>query len=346
MYQTNTLSIITTYHCTAACEHCCFHCTPGRNESIPSDNILKYIRQAKEIETMKLVVFTGGECFTLGDNLLRAIQTATDLGLATRCVTNGYWAKADSSAQRWLQRLKEVGLTEINFSTGDHHAKYVPLDTVLRGIYTMCEGGIPTAVNIELFQDSQTLPILKSTFRIWKQKYPHLSIHYGLWIPNGGKTKLSHPQTFQWEKERPHFRGCNSVMSTLTIRPDEKLIACCGLYLDYVSQMILGDLLKETLSEILRKEQQRDDFLKIWIAVEGPEAVLLYASKYNPRIRYAIKTKYVHPCQTCLLVYKRPDFRKAIALACKEHMERVYGIYRTANTVVDTILGREVQKVA
>lgn len=335
MYRPTTLSIITTYKCTAACEHCCFHCTPSRNEGIPPENILEYISQAAEVPSIELVVFTGGECFTLGDHLIEAISLASSLGLATRCVTNGYWAKTDQSANSWLQKLKKAGLTEINFSTGDHHSKYVPLNTVLRGVHTMCEAGVPTAVNIELFEESKTKPILKSVFRQWQEKYPKLSIHYGLWIPNGGKTKLKHSDFFQWKQKQTRCRGCDSVLSTLAIRPDEKIIDCCGLYLDYVHEMIVGDLKYQTIPEIIKKKSQNEDFLKIWIAIEGAEAVLTHASKYNPKIR--VKETYVHPCQACLLLYKKTEFREAIFKACEEHMERVYSLYRSANFLQDTI---------
>lgn len=335
MYRPHTLSVITTYKCTAACEHCCFHCTPARNEAIPPENIIKYISQAAEIPSMELVVFTGGECFTLGDKLLDAISHAKSLGLATRCVTNGYWAKTDRSAKEWLKKLQIAGLSEINFSTGDHHAKYVPLNTVLRGVHTMCEAGIPTAVNVELFTNSKTKPLLKTTFRNWTKKYPHLSIHYGLWIPNGGNTKLEHNDFFRWKQEETRFRGCSTVLSTLSIRPDEKLIDCCGLYLDYVNEMVIGDLRYETIPEIVAERNKIEDFLKIWIAVEGPEGILKAASKYDPRIR--IKDNYVHPCQSCMLLYKRKEYRPAILKACEEHMPRIYGLYRTANAIQDSI---------
>ena len=58
----------------------------------PLPRILDYITQAAGLGTVKVIVFSGGECFTLGPELVIAIAKATELGLATRCVTNGYWA--------------------------------------------------------------------------------------------------------------------------------------------------------------------------------------------------------------------------------------------------------------
>ena len=92
----STLTILPTYNCTAACEHCCFGSHPGIAERIPLPRILDYITQAAGLGTVKVIVFSGGECFTLGPELVIAIAKATELGLATRCVTNGCWAISEA----------------------------------------------------------------------------------------------------------------------------------------------------------------------------------------------------------------------------------------------------------
>ncbi|MEM4326361.1 MAG: hypothetical protein QXU40_03600 [Candidatus Pacearchaeota archaeon] len=60
--------------------------------------------------TIKLLVFTGGECFLLGKKLVDAVRFASSLGLDTRCVTNGFWATSLQRASEWAKRLKEAGL--------------------------------------------------------------------------------------------------------------------------------------------------------------------------------------------------------------------------------------------
>ena len=86
----HTLSIITTHQCTAACEHCCFTCTPYVTKAIPHERLDSLIDEATEIPTIKIVVFTGGECFLLGRKLDDLIARANSHGLITRVVTNGY----------------------------------------------------------------------------------------------------------------------------------------------------------------------------------------------------------------------------------------------------------------
>ena len=90
------------------------------------DTITKYIDEAlDEYPTIQVLVLTGGECFLLGDTLVRIIQYATYKGLKTRVVTNGYWANTYESAFNRLKPLVNAGLYEINFSTGDEHAEFV-----------------------------------------------------------------------------------------------------------------------------------------------------------------------------------------------------------------------------
>ena len=89
-----TLTILVTYQCTAACPQCCFECTPQIKGRIPTHKILNYIDAAHEsFPNLKLIVFSGGECFLLGDDLVTIVSHAHGKGLSVRCVTNGYWGK-------------------------------------------------------------------------------------------------------------------------------------------------------------------------------------------------------------------------------------------------------------
>ncbi|WP_054719794.1 hypothetical protein [Lacticaseibacillus manihotivorans] len=69
----NILTIITTYHCTAACEECCFECSPKLKARLSFQQISEFLKESREAlgSKVKGVVFTGGECFTLGDDLVR-----------------------------------------------------------------------------------------------------------------------------------------------------------------------------------------------------------------------------------------------------------------------------------
>lgn len=61
----NTLSLLTTYYCTAACKNCCFECNQERRGRMSFKQMETYISECvKAFPTIRLVVFSGGECFS------------------------------------------------------------------------------------------------------------------------------------------------------------------------------------------------------------------------------------------------------------------------------------------
>lgn len=89
----STVTILPTYTCTAACKECCFESSPRVKERLSREALFKAIDKVlSDLLDLKLVVFSGGECFTLGDDLFDAIQyiKARNSAISVRCVTNGY----------------------------------------------------------------------------------------------------------------------------------------------------------------------------------------------------------------------------------------------------------------
>src|SRR5262249_59831552 len=96
------------------------------------------------------MVFAGGEVTLRGDDLLVAIAEAPRLGLPTRIVTNAYWATSLDRAREKLRQLVESGLTEVNYSTGDEHARFIPLDNVIYATVAAVEVKRPVHILVEL----------------------------------------------------------------------------------------------------------------------------------------------------------------------------------------------------
>ena len=179
------ISLITTYKCTAACKDCCFQCSPQQKDRLTLDQMQKFINSATAAyPSIKLVAITGGECFTLGEDLFRLISFINKKGLLSRIVTNGSWATSIERSRNIIHRLQTCGLNEINFSTGDSHQQYVPIQNVINGIVAAQEVKMVTVVNVEtnknfnftaekLTQSPQLAPYTNS---------PYLYIVAGAWI--------------------------------------------------------------------------------------------------------------------------------------------------------------------
>jgi MoaA/NifB/PqqE/SkfB family radical SAM enzyme len=128
-----TLAVMPTYRCVANCASCGTLSNPKVETELSLQAIIECIREAKRLNFAN-IVFTGGEPMLCWKKLLKAIKETKKLSMMTRLVTNAYWATTPNKALKKIQILKKAGLDEINFSTGDEHAKFIPLANIINAI--------------------------------------------------------------------------------------------------------------------------------------------------------------------------------------------------------------------
>lgn len=85
------LAVVTTDKCQARCAHCLMKSEPSRSERLNLESFKRTVTYFAANSQMRLVAFTGGESTLLGDDLLEMIAHCTELGIATRLVTNAFW---------------------------------------------------------------------------------------------------------------------------------------------------------------------------------------------------------------------------------------------------------------
>jgi hypothetical protein len=326
-----TLTILPTYQCTAACRSCSLECSPLINSPrIPLDRLKKYIKEAKDsFKTLKIVIFTGGECFLLGNDLFDAIKYANSLGLMTRCVSNGYWAASDKSTKENVRKLKESGITEMNFSTGDEHATYIPFERVLRGAITCAENEIKAIVSVEGHNNSQfeteniyEHKMIQKFFKNHPDKKKYLFILKNVWMSIHEDFKIEQTEVGDRmdKSTQSGDRGCQNVITNLVINPEEQLASCCGLTFENISEMKLGSLKQFSMKSLY--EEQLDDFLKLWIYVEGPESIIEFAKTKNQKIE--LPNEMYHICETCAHLYTNNEIRQTIAENYHEKIDDIF----------------------
>jgi hypothetical protein len=116
--------------CNAACAHCIVESGPQRKERMPIDLAAELIAGASMVPRLRLVVFSGGESFIYLDNVLRLCETAQALGMQTRIISNGYWARSPDAAARMLERLAASNVDQLVISFGRFHRAYIPPERV------------------------------------------------------------------------------------------------------------------------------------------------------------------------------------------------------------------------
>lgn len=149
------VTLLTTFKCTAQCNNCCFQCSPKSQKKMGLDEMKTWLGKCLDTyPTIKMVVFSGGECTLLGKSLFDIIDFVSSHEVSTRIVTNAWWAKSYDVAYDFVARLKERGLTEINFSTGDEHQQWVPFENVRNAALAAYKQGVICAINIETHDQS------------------------------------------------------------------------------------------------------------------------------------------------------------------------------------------------
>ncbi|MFT5757503.1 MAG: MoaA/NifB/PqqE/SkfB family radical SAM enzyme [Alteromonadaceae bacterium] len=181
-----TLTVITTYRCNAACKECCFESNPTVKGRLSLKQIKENIQQAYDTyPDLELVVFTGGECFLLRDDLFKSIQYASNLGLITRCVSNGFWGKDKEKSDFIVKKLLSAGISEMNFSSGVDHQQWVPFESIVNASKALVDSGIQTLVTIE--KDTKDSICLENAMRNpiidELQKNNLFSIMSNQWMP-------------------------------------------------------------------------------------------------------------------------------------------------------------------
>jgi organic radical activating enzyme len=303
-----------TYQCTAECNHCGSESSPRERNQLELDSILNVIDQAANLD-YDMVVFTGGEATLARKNLLAGIQRAASHGFPVRVVTNGYWAITDAAADRCVDTFVKAGLTEINFSTGDQHIRFVPLERVLRGTRAAVKAGLTVAIMVETRKKRK---VTKATledcddFQSICRDFPksQIGIVESPWMPLSPSlvSKYNDHQAIN-RLNLPFRKGCDNVLTTTTVQADGRIMACCGIGMRQIPELEVGRVGETTLSAADRAAA--DDFLKQWIRIEGPEKILAWAATHDPEIQW--EDMYAHRCQACLRLYKDPKVRQVIA---------------------------------
>ena len=162
---------------------------------------------------------------------------------------------------------------------------------------------------VELFEGS-TFDLKQFTDHPELRKYIDAKlviISPSVWMPFNGTSKLSYSKGFLGAG--PAAEGsCKSLFSVIAITPTEHLVACCGLTQEYIPELHIGNLRTNTIKEII--DQQPDDFIKIWVHMEGPAAIMRYAAKVDPTLEFA--SGFAHICDICRYMYHHKGVREAI----------------------------------
>jgi len=127
-------SLLMTYACTIACDHCCFNGSPHQPDvAVSVDDAVQWLGQLHQLD--RLVHVAGGEPFRYWDRLRDIVRAAGAQGVAPHFVeTNASWCDADAVTRERFDELRRHGVRWMFISTDVYHLEQVPVERVARGI--------------------------------------------------------------------------------------------------------------------------------------------------------------------------------------------------------------------
>lgn len=332
------MTVLCTYQCTAACKQCCFESSPKVKGRLDGSVIRARITEAHQaFPSIRVVVFSGGEAFLLKDELSECVAHAASLGLSTRIVSNGSWAKRPERAKALCEEMKRSGLHELNLSTGKDHQEFVPEESIINACEASIACNITTLVTIETdTKNSDCCTSLRSNPRIKELlKRKEFTLITNFWMP-------FHADASE-RKQTPDIAGlrksCPQVFDNVVITPHDNLSACCGLTLEHIPEMRLAKNDGRNLGEMYRA--QSDDFMKYWLKVEGPYSII---EKVMGDKAHTYLDGVVHMCQACAILHKTPEIRSEVIRQYPNNVSQIMTRF-AVNNAVDKIQRTQAERV-
>jgi hypothetical protein len=98
------------------------------------------------------------------------------------------------------------------------------------------------------------------------------------------------------------------MLDTITVTPDQQLLACCGFPMEQLPRLHIGSLADSALDDVLRATP--DDLLKMWLHVAGPRGIAEFVARYIPG--YSLPPS-VSICQSCVALQRDPRAMAVVA---------------------------------
>lgn len=246
------------------------------------------------------------------------------------------WASTLKSATVVLEKMVAAGLTEMNFSTGDSHVEFVPIENIIIGSYVSRSLGLSTSIMVET---SGACTVTKETLithplyqeLLGQESDVDLVIIESPWISmyeGHDRVECNHDQMINLDTL--HTRGgCDSILSTIVATPQRELFACCGIISQQIPEVKLGILDDRAMKDMY--DDARGDFLKIWLSVDGPEKIVAWAAQFDSSIKW--ENRYSHQCDICQFMYQDERVRNVIAENYESAMPNILLKYAIRNRV-------------
>jgi len=307
----NGLCLVVTDKCNAACDICCFSCSPEKGSVMDARLMADVIDQAAGVDGLRYIGFSGGEPFLYYDLLRDGLAHAKARGFATSVATNGFWGAWPDDAL--FERLRALALDHIFLSNDFYHAQYVTDEAVGRAISAARALNMDITVGIG---ETESHAAGEHFRRMGDYKYL-MNFYIYPFVRTGRATALPAEEFLPLAAASGARCGANGLLSVLY---DGRVFPCCEQQV-FASALEIGNVRETPLQEIIASPD--NSALMHCLRSERGFASLLEAAGVIPGACGA--------CEACGRLFRREGSLPAM-------MPRIREI--AGQAAVDYLLGR------
>lgn len=299
--------------CNIACRHCGIESSPLVRDRMSLKDAKRFIVEAAALPEFRKVTFTGGEPTLVRRDLLALLALCRELGLQTRIVTNGWWARNRSNGYRYLKALRDAGLTELNFSADKFHLEFTDAATLRNAL--QCARDLDFAQIVSFVCTGETEPMLE--FAQMYEVDPHeladlrdafsenaklvdlrrdrIHVYWGGLIGLGWAA--SYPSELRYHPLDffPVGNQCGEVVNKPVIYPDGTFQACCCAG-GKVAAFTVGNAHDSSVAELFDLMKARSHFRLI--NTHGPRQLYDIMRSALPSRR--VRDDFTSICELCV----------------------------------------------
>lgn len=285
------LSVFLDYRCNFSCAHCSVGSSPSTRMKMPESIFRKLFDDLEQVESFRVIVFTGGEATLHPEMLKEGIRRGKALGLRTRIVSNAWWAKSVERSKAYLQDLVDHGLDEINTSYDDFHEPFIKIEKIGNLLEATMELGMTLGLGVINDRDAKYNTASIKQYLCdrlgmpWSEMRKHLVLVDDYPTPSGTGESLDVGGLSAGTKLDI---GCPEIMKTISVHPNGSVKACCGHGQLYQKDLAIGNIAQESMKDIL--ERSTENIFYWWLHYVGPANILK---------RLGVNRDYASICHAC-----------------------------------------------
>jgi MoaA/NifB/PqqE/SkfB family radical SAM enzyme len=274
------LHILLTYNCSLRCRHCYIFSDQRASGKISLSQISQFLNDGRKHPDLKWVFFTGGEPFTQYPLLLKAVQRARKLDYEVGIETNGFFARTESAALRFLRPLADMRVKEIRISNDILHYKNPDNSPAKRALLAAQKLGMSTKL--------VRIPYSEADNPKQNEKYPVTSILEPQLMFSGraADTMLTERPSFDWK----NFTRC--PRSDIAA-PRQVFVDAYG-FVQICPGISIGNASDKPLHRIIEDYDLREHPILLPLHAQGPSGLIRDFNIHTGK-------EYVGPCHCCYL---------------------------------------------